>query len=200
MSLSKEQQGWLVIGIALHKTVAPVLRCFVEQEVTKLYDHYDNIFKLKTLQQSQVSAHPELKSLCFRNINNNHLLSNKKDYNYNINSPLDLAKLYLTPIFAKCISGFDETLDPGAILLLLGSKVSLLAKVHHASFARIQDLADDVRENVRNEWGHYDSTKWTESFFNDCFDKLRKLVINLGLKDGGQATLEELDEYKTKGN
>lgn len=199
MPFSSELQGWLVVGIALHKTVAPVLRCFVEEEVTRLYNHYDNIFNLKTLQLIQVSAHPELKSLSFRNINNNHSVSNKKKYNYHIYSPLDLAKLYLAPISAKCISGFDESLDPGTSLLLLGSKVSLVTKVHDASFAQIQDLADDVRENVRNEWGHYDSTKWTETFFKDCFEKLRKLVSSLGLKDGGKATLDELDEYKTKG-
>ena len=202
MSLSNELKGWLVVGIALHKTVAPVLRCFVEQEVTKLYNHYDNIFKLKTLQLNQVSAHPELKSLSFRNINNNHLESDKNSYTYHIYSPLDLAKLYLTPNFAKYISGFDESLDTSAILLLLGSKVSLLTKVPHASpshSALIQRLADDVRENVRNEWGHYDSAKWTETFFSDCFDKLTKLVSNLGLKDGGKTTLVELDEYKTKG-
>lgn len=202
MSFSKEQKGWLVVGIVLHKTVAPVLRCFVEQEVRKLYNHYDNTFNLKTLQLNQVSADPELKSLSFRNINGNFLKPNKKTYNYHIYSPLDLAKLYLTPNVAKCISGFDESLDTSAILVLLGSKVSLLTKVPHASpshSALIQRLADDVRENVRNEWGHYDSTKWTETFFSDCFDKLRKLVSSLGLQDGEKTTLDELDEYKTKG-
>ena len=202
MSLSKELNRWLVVGIALHKTVAPVLRCFVEQEVTKLYNHYDSIFNLKTLQFKQVSAHPELKSLSFRNTNGNHKESDKKKYTYHIYSPLDLAKLYLIPDFAKRISGFDETLDPSAILVLLGSKVSLLTEVHHASpshAALIQRLADDVRENVRNVWGHYDSTKWTETFFSDCFDRLEKLVCSLGLKDGGKTTLDELDEYKTKG-
>ena len=203
MSLSNEQKRWLVVGIVLHKTVAPVLRCFVEQEVTELYNHYDSTLNLKTLQLLQFSAHPDLKSLGFRNINNNHLVPEKKNYNYHICTPLDLAKLYLTPIVAKCISGFDESLDTSAILVLLGTKVSLLTKVHHASpshYALIQRLADDVRENVRNKWGHYDSTKWTETFFSDCFDKLRKLVSNLGLKDGGKTTLDELDEYQTKGN
>jgi len=202
MSLSEEQKRWLVVGIVLHKTVAPVLRLFVEQEVTKLYSHYDSALNLKTLQLMQVSAHPDLKSSSFRNINNNHLVPNKKNYNYHIYSPLDLAKLYLAPKLAKFISGFDESLDPCAMLVLLGSKASILTKVHHASpshYALIQRLADDVRENVRNEWGHCDSTKWTETFFSDCFDKLKKLISNLGLTDGGKTTLDELDEYKSKG-
>lgn len=202
MSLSKELKAWLIVGIALHETVAPVLRSFVEQEVTKLYEHFDNTFNLKTLQWNQVSTHPELKSLTFQNINDNHLVRNKKKYNYNINSTLDLAKLYLTPFSANRISGFDESLDTSAILMLLGSKVSLLTLVSHVSLPHrslIQRHADDVRENVRNKWGHYDSAEWTESFFSDCFDKLRMLVSNLGLKDGGKTTLDELDEYKTKG-
>lgn len=202
MSLSKELKAWLIVGIALHETVAPVLRSFVEQEVTKLYEHFDNTFNLKTLQWNQVSTHPKLKSLNFQNINNNHLVRNKKTYNYNVNSTLDLAKLYLTPFSANRISGFDESLDTSAILMLLGSKVSLLTLVSHASLPHrslIQRLADDVRENVRNKWGHYDSAEWTESFFSDCFDKLRMLVSNLRLKDGGKTTLDELDEYKTKG-
>lgn len=202
MSLSKELKAWLIVGIALHETVAPVLRSFVEQEVTKLYEHFDNTFNLKTLQWNQVSTHPKLKSLNFQNINNNHLVRNKKTYNYNVNSTLDLAKLYLTPFSANRISGFDESLDTSAILMLLGSKVSLLTLVSHASLPHrslIQRLADDVRENVRNKWGHYDSAEWTESFFSDCFDKLRMLVSNLDLKNGGKTTLDELDEYKTKG-
>ena len=63
-----------------------------------------------------------------------------------------------------------------------------------------QTSADDVRENVRNKWGHVDVTEWTDALFNDCFDKLKTLVRSLGLTAVVEnTTLDQLDAWQTKG-
>ena len=64
----------------------------------------------------------------------------------------------------------------------------------------IQLAADDVRENVRNKWGHCNVTDWTEVLFNDCFSKLETLVRSLGLTGGlKKTTLDQLSDWRTKG-
>ena len=64
----------------------------------------------------------------------------------------------------------------------------------------IQASADDVRENVRNKWGHVDVTVWTDALFNDCFDKLKTLVRSLGLTAVVEKnTLNQLADWQTKG-
>ena len=63
-----------------------------------------------------------------------------------------------------------------------------------------QASADDVRENVRNKWGHVDVTEWTDALFNDCLDKLKTLMRSLGLTaDVEKNTLDQLDDWQTKG-
>ena len=59
-----------------------------------------------------------------------------------------------------------------AILHLLGFKNYMTVALFSP---HTQASADDVRENVRNKWGHIDVTEWTGALFNDCFDKLKTL-------------------------
>ena len=64
----------------------------------------------------------------------------------------------------------------------------------------IQASADDVRENIRNKWGHVDVTEWTDALFDDCFDKLKALVRSLGLTTVVENnTLDQLADWQTKG-
>ena len=143
-----------------------------------------------------VQADPILKNLKFQNINNNHLVHGVCNYNFNINSSVDLAKLYLSGYLAQ-FSAFDESLDMTAILRLLGFRYYMPASVF---LSHTQALADDVRENVINKWGHVDVTKWTDALFNDCFDKLKTLVRSLGLTaDVEKNILDQLDDWQTKG-
>ena len=84
-----------------------------------------------------------------------------------------------------------------AILRLLGFRYYMPASVF---LSHTQALADDVRENVINKWGHVDVTKWTDALFNDCFDKLKTLVRSLGLTaDVEKNILDQLDDWQTKG-
>ncbi|XP_020610668.1 uncharacterized protein LOC110049226 [Orbicella faveolata] len=87
-----------------------------------------------------------------------------------------------------------------AILRLLGFNNP--APIFHSAnpLISIQSSADDVRENVRNTWGHFDVTDWTKVFFTDCFSKLNTLVRSVGLTGGMEkTTLDHLSDWETKG-
>ncbi len=205
--VSDEEKRWLVVGIAMNKVAAPVLRDFVRQQMDT---HYANNTychgltapcTLNTLTYHHVIADPNLRRLKFQNINNNlHNHGNRKNlYNYNINSSVDLAKLFL-PDYLADFSAFDESLDMSAILRLLGFNNP--APIFHSPnpLISIQTSADDVRGNVRNKWGHCNVTDWTEVLFNDCFSKLETLMRSLGLTGGVEKTaLDQLSDWQTKG-
>ena len=205
MMVSDEEKRWIVVGIAMNKVAAPVLRDAVKQGMDTNYANLDRHCHLlhppctlKTLTHGVVRADPILKNLKFQNINNNHLVHGVCNYNFNINSSLDLAKLYLPGYLAQ-FSGFDDSLDMTAILRLLEFRnyMQLPAAVFSP---HIQASADDVRENVRNKWGHVDVTVWTDALFNDCFDKLKTLVRSLGLTAVVEKnTLNQLADWQTKG-
>ena len=209
--VSDEEKRWLVVGIAMNKVAAPVLRDFIKQGMDTHYTNLDiychglpTPCTLKTLTYHQVSTDPCFEHMKFRNVNNNHQLygMKKKDlhrYNYNINSSVDLAKLFLPDYLTK-FSAFDVSLDISAILRLLGFNNP--APIFHSlnPLLSIQSSADDVRENVRNTWGHCNVTDWTEVFYNDCFSQLATLVRSLGLTGVVEkTTLDQLSDWQTKG-
>ena len=209
MLVSDEEKRWLVVGIAMNKVAAPVLRDFIKQGMDIHYTNLDIYCSglatpctLKMLTYHQVSTNPNFEHLKFQNIHNNlQLYGMKKNdlYKYNYNSSVDLAKLFLPDHLAK-FSGFDESLDMSAILRLLGFNNP--APIFHSTkqSISIQLSADDVRENVRNKWGHCNVTDWTEVLFNDCFSKLETLVRSLGLTGGVEKnTLDQLSDWQTKG-
>ena len=201
MMVSDEEKRWIVVGIAMNKVAAPVLRDAVQQGMDTNYANLDGHCQLlhppctlKTLTHGVVRADPILKNLKFQNINNNHLVHGV--CNFNIYSSVDLAKLYLPGYLAQ-FSAFNESLDMTAILRLLGFKNYMPSPIFSP---QTQASADDVRENVRNKWGHVDFTEWTAALFNDCFDKVKTLVRSLGLVAGLEKdTLDQLADWQTKG-
>ena len=203
MMVSYEEKRWIVVGIAMNKVAAPVLRDAVKQGMDTNYANLERHCQLlhppctlKTLTHGVVQADPILRNLKFQNINNNHLVHGVCNYNFNIHSSVDLAKLYLPDYLAQ-FSAFDDSLDMAAILRLLGFKNYMPAPV---SSTQTQASADDARENVRNKWAHVDLTKWTAALFNDCFDKVKTLVRSLGLEAGLEKdTLDRLADWQTKG-
>ena len=205
MIVSDEEKRWIVVGIALNKVAAPVLRDAVTKGMDNNYADLDRHCKhstppstLGTLNYGNVRADPAIfRNLKFQNINNNNVVHGFSNFNFNINSPVDLAKLYLPDYLAR-FSAFDESLDMTAILRLLGCKKYMPATVFSP---HIQASADDVRENVRNKWGHVVVNEWTDALFNDCFDKLKTLVRSLGLKTAvEEKELEQLADWQKKGN
>ena len=205
MIVSDEEKRWIVVGIALNKVAAPVLRDAVTKGMDNNYADLDRHCKhstppstLRTLNYGNVRADPAIfRNLKFQNINNNNVVHGLCNYNFNINSAVDLAKLYVPGYLAQ-FSAFDESLDMTAILRLLGFKMYMPSSVFSL---HTQASADDVRENVRNKWGHVDLTEWTDALFNDCFAKLETLLKSLGLTTAVEKkALEQLADWKSKGN
>ena len=204
--LSKEEKRWIVVGIAMNKVAAPVLRDAVKQGMDTHYGKLDNHCQslapsctLQSITLGFVSSHRSVfPNLKFQNINDNENLHGKshRNYNYTINDSIDLAKLYLPDYLAQ-FSAFNESLDMAAILRLLGSNKYVPTAVFSPD---TQNSADDVRENVRNKWGHFNETEWTDTFFHDCFDKMKTLVKSLGLAaDVEENTLAQFVEWQSKG-
>ena len=208
MMVSDEKKRWIVVGIAMNKVVAPVLRDAVKQGMDTNYTNLDKHCQhlsppctLKTLHHGLVQKDPIFKQLKknFKNINNNRILYGKDSgrYNFSISDPIDLAKVYLQDSHLAQFSAFDESLDLTAILQLLGFKNHMRGALFSP---HTQLSADDVRKNVRNKWAHVDVTEWTEALFNHCFDKLKALVTSLGLTACVEkTTLDQMDDWQTKG-
>ena len=208
MELSDEDKRWIVVGIAMNKVAVPVLRDEVKKRMDFKYADLESYCwhcltprcTLKTLNHDLVHRDSILSRLKFENINNNYELpeENYVSYNFNIlNGSIDLAKLYLPFEVARQFSAFDESMDMTPIL-------HLLEFPHYRPnwmFTRhTQRLAKDVRNNVRNKWGHFNGTEWTNALFNDCFDTLKDLVESLPLKPSvKKKTLDQLDDWQRKG-
>ena len=218
MDVLSNDKRWLVTLVTLNKVLAPVLTDIAKQGMENLYTHLDNLLNglstpcsLKTLTYAdfcRLTATPSpasfLESLNFGNINNNSDVHGKKKkaYNYNVSSPVDLARLYL-PNYLAVFSAFDKSMDMSATLRLLGRKnYPIQIFVSSDPFLyNIQSLADDVRKNVRNRASHFDESHWTQIVFEQCFDKLKKLVQGLPLNVAKKKELlDQLSKWKTKGN
>ena len=207
MMISDEEKRWVVVGIAM-QTIAPVLRSFVKQGMESHYNIMDGYLSnlstpctLSTLTILQLSIDSTLKRLKFENVNDNIQTHGKQKqlYNYNVCSPVDLAKLYLPDYLAQ-FSSFDDSLDMTGILRLLGVDRPAPIFQSRNPLISIQFAADEVRENVRNKWAHFEAAEWSEEFFKECFDKLEKLVKSLQLTDGVEkSTLEQLSDWEKRG-
>ena len=216
MDVLSNDKRWLVALVTLNKVVAPVLQDVVKQGMDKLYALLNNYLNglltpcsLQTLTYADVchlaatpSPASSLKDLNFGNINNNSGVHGKTKtaYNYNVNSLVDLAKLYL-PYYLAEFSAFDKSMDLNAALRLLGCrKYPIQIFVSSNPLHDIQSLADDVRDNVRNRGCHFKERDWTPIFFDQCFDKLQTLLQCLPLLAvKKKELLDQLSAWKTEG-
>ena len=208
MIVSDEEKRWLAVGIAINKVVAPVLRDYIKQGMDTHYANLDiycsgltTPCSLKTLTFHHVNTDPSLKHLKFQNINNNLYLHGKQKnlYNYNVNSSVDFAKLFL-PDYSAEVSEFDESLDMSAILHLLGFNNPVPMFPSPNPLTSIQTSADEVSKNVWRKWCHCNVTDWTEVLFNHCFIKLETLVRSLRLTGGIKETsLNKIADWQRKG-
>ncbi|RMX54920.1 hypothetical protein pdam_00019671 [Pocillopora damicornis] len=216
MDVHGNDKRWLVTLVTSNKVVAPVLQDVVKQGMDKLYATLDNYLNglptpcsLQTLTYADVchlaatpSPASSLKDLNFGNINNNSGVHGKTKtaYNHNVNSLVDLAKLYL-PYYLAEFSAFDKSMDLNAALRLLGCrKYPVQVFVSSDPLHDIQPLADDVRDNVRNRGSHFKESDWTQIFFDQCFDKLKALLQYLPLLPAKKKELlDQLSAWKTEG-
>ena len=190
-----EKMRWIVVGIAMRQVVAPVLREFVKHGMDFHYSKEDAYWS--TLAYHEVNANPWLRKLNFQNVNNNYQVygRNVHQYNYNINSSVELAKLYL-PYHVAQFSAFDELLDMTAILFFLG----FTNYFPDPDPFQVKMCANDVRKNIINRLERLDFTEWSATFFLHCFAKLRALVVSLGLTAVVEANvLHQLHDLEHKG-
>lgn len=206
MNLSENDKIWLVVLVASNKTVTPLLRKLVPKGIKKLRDFLNDRLQnistpcnIQTLTYSIYREDTYLKRLQFENINDNKV-KKKEDYDYSINSLVDLAKLHLPNYLAK-FAAFDESLEMAAVLRLLGYE-HYPFKVFESPNPSldITSLANDVRESVRNPLSHYIEGNFTEDFLNKSFENLMALVKAVVLpEDQVNDVLDELHKWQKNG-
>ena len=64
----------------------------------------------------------------------------------------------------------------------------------------IQKSSGDVRNEVRNEWGHCNFANWDALKFSKCFQLMESFVRNLNLsKPDEKKVTDDLKDWETKG-
>ena len=204
MNVSENDKIWFVVLIASNKIVTPLLRKLVPKGMKKLRDFLNdrlpcNIKELTYMSYKSIcSEDPYLKRLQFRNINDNDNDNvEMKDYDYSINSLVDLAKLHLPHYLAK-FDAFDKSLEMAAVLRLLGYEFPLKVFESSNPSPDITSLANDVRESVRNPVSHYIEVNFTEDFLNNSFEKLMALVKAVVLPEVNDV-LDQLHKWQKNG-
>ncbi|XP_031560399.1 uncharacterized protein LOC116296514 [Actinia tenebrosa] len=192
--LSDNQKRWLVIGICLNKILLPNLRSFIEPQVLCLYSQLKSTHNIhEQVYHGHLRKDGKCNSLNYGSINSNEANHRKEArlYDYRVTSAVDLAKLYLQPFMAN-FSGFDGTCDLSASLGILSSASAFSPDV--------QDLSNQVRKDVRNEWGHCNFSVWDKTKFTTCFKLIDSLVKALRLTPEEEKRIaDELQEWKYKG-
>ena len=202
MNVSENDKIWFVVLIASNKIVTPLLRKLVPKGMKKLRDFLNdrlpcNIKKLTYMSYISICReYPYLKRLQFRNINDNDNLE-MKDYDYSINTLVDLAKLHLPYYLAK-FDAFDKSLEMAAVLRLLGYEFPFKVFESSNPSLDITSLANDVRESVRNSVSHYIEVNFTEDFLNNSFEKLMALVKAVVLPEVNDV-LDQLHKWQKNG-
>lgn len=119
--LTVNQKRWLVIGICLHTIVSPILRQYIESEITKLYNslvasnHINSQLYNGYLQRFPPGGTGYY--LNYEMINNNKASYQRqtKLFNYRVNNAVDFSKLFLQSNIAQ-YTAFDESCDSSALL------------------------------------------------------------------------------------
>ena len=193
--LKAEDKRWVVVGICLSKVLTPAIRGVMEQEMRQLYQ---KLVQPPYNIHSQTSAShlkclpPSTVRLNYVNINNNTTKPSHHSYDYSVKGDVSLAKLFVK-LFMSGFTGFDESLDSSAALSILCGAPNF---VYHG----IDIIAKDVRDDVRNEWGHCKFATWTEDFYLKCFQLMENLIKRLNLPAASETKmLEYLEEWKNRG-
>lgn len=194
--LRPEEKRWLVVGICLSKVLTPAIRKVIEQDLSQLYQ---NLIQPPTNIHSQTSSSyhkclpPSTLRLNYININNNTIQASHRSYDYSVKDEVSLAKLFVKPFMAG-FTAFDESLDSSAALSILCGAPNF---VYHG----IDIIAIDVRNDVRNEWGHCKFATWSEAYYLRCFQLMENLIKRLKLPTTfEEKVLEDFKEWKNRGN
>ena len=195
--ITDDQRRWVVIGICLNKLLTPVLRNVLGKKVLVWYNSLclsPNQINKQTYKKHATKLPPSKLKLNYGNINKNY--DNHKliyhAYDYNVQDPESLAKLFVQPFMAK-FSGFDQTMDLSGALTVMGE-----ADPFHTSGAA--PLANTVRKVVRNDWAHCDFSHWNDVNYHSCIQHIESLVKQLNLPSADENDfVNDLNNWKDKG-
>ena len=91
-------------------------------------------------------------------------------------------------------TGFDESIDSSAAL-------SILCGAPNFVFYGIDIIAMEVRNDVRNEWGHCKFVTWTEAYYLRCFQLMENLIKRVNLPVAfEEKVLDDFKEWRKRGN
>ncbi|XP_078354354.1 uncharacterized protein LOC144638694 isoform X4 [Oculina patagonica] len=194
--LTDEEKMWLVVGICLSKVLTPALRKVIEQELQKLYQiliQPPTNIHLQTSASHLKCLPPSTLRLNYKSINNNITLGSQYSlYDFSVKDEVSLAKIFVKPIMAG-FTAFDESLDSSAALSILCGAPNF---VYHG----IDIIATDVRNKVRNEWGHCKFATWTEAYYLKCFQLMEDLIKSLNLPVVFETeVLKDFKEWRNQG-
>ena len=193
--LTPDETRWLVVGICILKVLTPAIRSVIGQEMRQLYQKMvlkPTYIHLQTFSSYHERFPPSTLDLEYKNINNNAEHKSNRDYDYRVKDELSLAKLFVMPS-SSGFTGFDETMDSSAALWILCAAPNYISNGTSV-------IASDVRKLVRNEWGHCKIAIWTEAYYQDCFQHMKKLISKLNLPEASKKDfLKDLQEWRQKG-
>ena len=190
--LNPEETRWLVVGICILKVLTPAIRSVIGKEIRQLYQEWVLDIHLQTSSCHKDSLPPSPVKLEYKNINNNAEHKSNDDYDYRVKDELSLAKLFVMPS-SSGFTGFDETMDSSAALSILCAAPDYVSNGTSV-------IASDVRKLVRNEWGHCKIAIWTEAYYQNCFQLMKKLISKLNLPEASKKDfLKDLQEWRQKG-
>ena len=193
--INDNDKRWIVIGNVIHTELTPALRKYIDTKIQTFYQTLNTKYNLSV--QTYGKHHrkdPNGSSKFFyENINGNDVQGKKSStYDYKIKDHNDLAKLYLQPRMVKFDKISDGFFDASSALSILSAASCFQTP--------LQDAARDVKDDVRNIWGHYNNQDWTDQKFLDCFDMFEKLIKELKLKKNQEdELLNSVEEWKKDG-
>ena len=185
----------MVIGNVLHTELTPALRKYIDTKMQNFYQTLNK--KLNVKAQAYGKQHKKdpygSSKFFYENINGNDVQSKKPStYDYKIKDHNDLAKLYMQPRMVKFDKISDGSFDASSALSILST-----ASCFPLS---LQDAAREVKDDVRNIWGHCNNEDWTNQKFLNCFRLFELLVKELELeKKDKDHLLNSIEEWKKDG-
>ncbi|XP_052081268.1 uncharacterized protein LOC127719286 isoform X2 [Mytilus californianus] len=152
--LDDNKKRWLTVGICLHTVITPVLREYILPILIKLY------YRLTIKCQIEKQTYPfQLKTdlsgiyLNYKTINMNKDIFGKRTnlYDYRVQNPVDLSKLFLQTHMAK-YQAIDDSCDSSALL-------GIIININEFPVT-VQNNSNTVRSNIRNTWAHCNFSEW----------------------------------------
>ena len=193
--IDDSDKRWIVIGNVLHTELTPALRKYIDTTMQNFYQLLNRKSNLgvQTYGQHHKKDPNGTSKFFYESINGNDVQNRKPStYDYKIKDHNDLAKLYLQPRMVKFDKITDGSFDASSALLILSTASCFPLP--------LQDAARDVKDDIRNIWGHCNNQDWTDHKFLDCFVLFDRLVKELKLKRNEEdELLISFEEWKKDG-